>query len=136
MVSYDIGSFKNQYWVEYNNIIDRTYKEDDLFYANEFHLKEKVYYKNSIVVKKMLQCYQNASMLQEPFPLFLYMASMLQAPHNAFGFSSYYSNLLVWLMSLVLFLRKMFPLKNSEDYKDPKKCFTLNIEDQWTKWVM
>ena len=42
MVSYDIGSFKNQYWVEYNNIIDRTYKEDDLFYANEFHLKEKV----------------------------------------------------------------------------------------------
>ena len=43
MYSCDIlGIFNNQYWVEYNIVVTRTYREDDLFYANEFHLKEKV----------------------------------------------------------------------------------------------
>ena len=37
-----LGTLKNQYWVEYNIAISRTYREGDLFYANEFHLKEKV----------------------------------------------------------------------------------------------
>ena len=37
-----LGPFKNQNGVEYILIISRTYREDDVFYANEFHVKEKV----------------------------------------------------------------------------------------------
>ena len=37
-----LGPFKNQYWVEYNIVISRTYREDDLFYANEFSSEEEL----------------------------------------------------------------------------------------------